>query len=377
MSSRCSASIRAGPRVSVSSAGLSSAGDQMVPAPSAAPCVSARPTVPGPSARRLTESSASFDRIVSLLQLGPPVCDAQTVPTAISFPCPQSPVQVLCVTALSHIVRLEGLPTAARLTESGTALLYARPDGPQCSIPNSTPMSPRPKCSASLHDHTSFDRIVSLLQLGPSVVPYWSPPQALCTQHLRHCTITAFADVVRARRGPATENPFCCSDSPAPMSPVDVVNGRARASFLAHSSRPKRSAPPHDYRSFDRSDCSSDPLPRPKRFAQPHTRHSTARWDLCRRGARSSRSNDGEPILLFRLPGTDEPPIRGRGQWPRANEGVCFCPLHRSRREQEREGQERAMRGDESVRAKPCDEDDLRSHRSNVCARVAETAAPL
>ncbi|KAJ7148247.1 hypothetical protein C8R46DRAFT_1044792 [Mycena filopes] len=118
----CSASIRAGPRVSVSSAGLSSAGDQMVPAPSAAPCVSARPTVPGPSARRLTESAASFDRIVSLLQLGPPVCDAQTVPTGRS-------------------------PTPRLRSQTGLHQRLA-----------SLARSPRSKCSASLHYHTSFDR---------------------------------------------------------------------------------------------------------------------------------------------------------------------------------------------------------------------------
>ncbi|KAJ7148307.1 hypothetical protein C8R46DRAFT_1044855 [Mycena filopes] len=105
----CSASIRAGPRVSVSSAGLSSAGDQMVPAPSAAPCVSARPT-------------ASFDRIVSLLQLGPPVCDAQTVPTGRS-------------------------PTPRLRSQTGLHQRLA-----------SLARSPRSKCSAPLHDHTSFDR---------------------------------------------------------------------------------------------------------------------------------------------------------------------------------------------------------------------------
>ncbi|KAJ7148274.1 hypothetical protein C8R46DRAFT_1044822 [Mycena filopes] len=167
---------------------------------------------------------------------------------AISFPCPQSPGQALCVTARPH-----------------SDPCMRRPDGPHWSIPESTPTgassqtglhrqltwlarSPRAKRSASLHDHTSFDRIVSLLQLGPL---YATPRRSPLVDPRLH------AYGLRATRS-ASLHDHTSFDRIVSLLQLGPLYATPRRSPLvdprlhAYGLRGTRSAPLHDHTSFDR-----------------------------------------------------------------------------------------------------------------------------
>ncbi|KAJ7148258.1 hypothetical protein C8R46DRAFT_1231277 [Mycena filopes] len=131
----------------------------------------------------------SFDRIVSLLQLGP---------------------------------------------------LYATPRRSPLVDPRLHAYGPRPKCSASLHDHTSFDRIVSLLQLGPPVCDAQTVPTVPGPSALRHCMITHRS---------TGSSPYCSSD---PLYATPRRSPLVDPRLHAYGLRSKRSAPLHDHTSFDR-----------------------------------------------------------------------------------------------------------------------------
>ncbi|KAJ7148264.1 hypothetical protein C8R46DRAFT_1044810 [Mycena filopes] len=170
-----------------------------------------------------------------------------------------------------------------------------RPSGlpPVCLCRSRRSDGPRSKCSASLHYHTSFDRIVSLLQLGPLyATPRRSPlvdprlhaygPRPKCSASLHdHTSFNRIVSLLQL--GP----PVCDAQTvPTGRSPTSRLRSQTglhqRLASLARSPRSKCSASLHYHTSFDRSDCSFDPLyTTPRRSPRLHG-YLFPYWGVCR-----------------------------------------------------------------------------------------------